>query len=131
MGDLGSSKAQSANSEQKDNRVTAGGDAYGGEQNQFVIGSDDVAKASLTTVKDVVNAELGNRLAERALDSDIMKVFAQQNSNLQDSTSQRLFELAETKVTDGANLNQKTTIIAIAVFGAVLLLPGLTKSLKS
>jgi hypothetical protein len=130
-GDLGSSKDQSASSTQKDNRVTGGESAYGGEGNIITVGSDDVAKTSLETVKDVVNAELGNRMAERSLDTDILKVFAQQNTNLQDSTSQRLFDLAQTKVTDGANLNQKTTIIAIAVFGGVLLLPQLSKLTRS
>lgn len=38
------------------------------------------------------------------------------------SSDARLAELSTTKVTDGANLNQKTTVVAIAVLGAFAVL---------
>jgi hypothetical protein len=117
-----STKSNWSNSETKDNSATAGGDNYGGgEGNHITIGSDAVAIKSLDTVKEVITKGAGALLEAKSLDSDIAKVFAQANLNASNGAVQKISELAETKITDGANLNQKTTIIALAIGGAVLL----------
>lgn len=141
-GDLASKKQQTSSSSVEDYRTVAGGDAIGagGSNNSIfkieggtVVASEaieankEVTRISLGTVRDVIGRDLDNRLAEKSLDSNLLRDFMKNNTQVVDSTSEKLFQLAQTKVTDGANLNQKTTMVAIAAFGAMMIIPALFK----
>lgn len=114
-------KTNSSVSETKDSSVTAGGDAYGGVDASFASGnvnvnSDKVALAGLETVKEFAKGG-----------AELLKTFATSNLQLADSTNQRLSGLAETKLTDGASGLQKTVLVALAIGGAIVVLPSLLR----
>lgn len=126
-GDGGSStKVNRSISETKDASVTAGGDAYGGTDASFnegiiSVNSNEVAVQGLKTVEEIAKGGIAALFGARQLDTDLAEKYAEANANQSSATLSAIRELAETKITDGANLNQKTTMVALAIGGAVLL----------
>jgi hypothetical protein len=113
----GGGATKTNHSETKDNSATAGGDNYGGgEGNTILVNDPTVALEGLKTVQKFIEGG-----------ADIEKVFATQTAQTADSSNQRLAELAQTKVSDGANITQKTVIAVVAIAGVIFVLPSLLK----
>lgn len=119
-GDGGSMTKQNiSTSETADNSATAGGDNYGGGKGN-VVNSNEVAIAGLETVEKIATAGIGTLFGARSLDTKLAETFAETNATQSNNALAAISKLAETKITDGANLNTKTTMAALAIGGVIL-----------
>ena len=109
-----------------DNKVTGGDNSLNTGATTLQIGKKGsigtyndpvILTSALGTVKDVVSATLEAQVSNRTADNAIFEKFQGQS----DSTLSAIKNLAETKITDGANITSKTTLIAMAIGGAVIL----------
>ena len=80
----------------------------------------DLSRDAVATIADLVRDQADFTLELRDLDTSVLQTVVTANRNLTESTAERLAELAETKLTDGANKTNK--LIALAVGGSVIAL---------
>jgi len=132
---IGGAKKTSSKVEQYDQRVTATDSALaaqprvGGEGNQVAQAINGIAVQGKNNTINLTSTDGGAFNVAAGLVTDVLKVTtaaqaAAQAAGLEavSRANDQLSSLSETKLTDGANLNSKTTIVAIVAFAIMGLL---------
>ena len=130
MGAFGIDSETKSTVNQYDQRVTA--TDHGVAAQPRVGGSGNTAALAVNGIAvngkgNTVNVTDGGAFAAAAgLVTDVLKVQSAAQAASQaaalgaiSAANEQISQLSETKLTDGANLNQKTTIVGLVVFGVI------------
>jgi hypothetical protein len=130
FGPFSSESRTSSKVNQYDQRVTATDNALAAQPR--VGGTGNTAAQAINGIAvsgkgNIVNLTDGGAFQTAAgLVTDILKVQSVAQTAAQDAAlnaisdaNDQISKLSETKLTEGANLNQKTTIVALVVFGVI------------